>query len=144
MHCSTRHHWLLSLLLIISSSILSGQRVTIVESTKEWTYQEGNANIPVDWNTLGFDESAWLVGNGGIGYGDGDDSTVVPDVQSVYMRQQFTIDNLSEITDLSLYGSFDDGFVAYLNGFEIARFNLSGMPPAFDSSTEIFKEAELD
>jgi len=143
MHCSTRHHWLLSLLLIISSSILSGQRVTIVESTKEWTYQEGNANIPVDWNTLGFDESAWLVGNGGIGYGDGDDSTVVPDVRSVYMRQQFTIDNLSEITDLSLYGSFDDGFVAYLNGFEIARFNLSGMPPAFDSSTEIFKEAEL-
>jgi hypothetical protein len=38
---------------------------------------------------------------------------------------------------------YDDGFVAYLNGVEIARANLSGLPPLFDQPSDGLHEALL-
>lgn len=71
---------------------------------------------------------------GGIGYGDDDDMTVVPNVPSIYLRRNFIIHDTSVITMLYLFVDFDDGFVAYLNGNEIARANIGtpGIEPAFN------------
>ncbi len=134
---------ILGLSLLTLTGVMSAQAVTLLESTHEWSYQEGNATLPSDWYTLDYDDSTWDVGNGGIGYGDNDDSTVLLDVKSVFMRQEFTIHNLEEINGLSLFGSFDDGFVAYLNGVEIARSNVSGQSPSYTTSADHYKEAEL-
>ncbi len=60
----------------------------------------------------------------GIGYGDDDDNTVVPQTVSVYLRCKFNIDDVSQIAGLFLNVDYDDGFVAYINGNEIARENL--------------------
>jgi spore coat protein CotH len=96
-----------------------------------------------DWTDINYDDGTWLSGQGGIGYGDDDDGTVIGQTQSVYMRQVFTISEVSDITSLSLFASLDDGFVAYLNGVEIARENIEGIPPPYTASTITFKEAEL-
>jgi len=107
----------------VTSTLISAQAVTLLNSGDLWSYQEGNPGIFNNWMMQGYDDSVWEVGNGGIGYGDDDDSTLLTDAQSVYMRQEFTLFNLEEITELSLFASFDDGFVAYLNGVEIAKKN---------------------
>jgi hypothetical protein len=54
---------------------------------------------------------------------------------SVYARIPFQVDNLSNVDglQLSLRSMFDDGFVAYLNGVEIARHNAPEQV-AFNSS----------
>lgn len=38
---------------------------------------------------------------------------------------------------------YDDAFVAYLNGTEIARANISGQPPLFNQASDGLHEALL-
>ena len=76
------------------------------------------------WRTPEFDDSHWIEGTGGIGLGDNDDETSIGRGYSVYMRTWFTINDKSNITQMFLMADYDDGFVAYLNGIEIARANM--------------------
>ncbi len=66
-----------------------------------------------------------MVEPAGIGYGDDDDSTVLTDMQSeyisVYMRRSFNVEDHTQVTGLTLAVNYDDGFVAYINGTEVAR-----------------------
>ncbi|MGH9869646.1 MAG: LamG-like jellyroll fold domain-containing protein [Candidatus Polarisedimenticolia bacterium] len=93
-----------------------------------WRYMKGTVQPPAEWNTAGFDEAGWLSGASGIGYGDGDDATVLADMQNgystVYMRRLFDVPSPSAIDGLDLKVDYDDGFVAYLNGVEVARRNV--------------------
>lgn len=94
----------------------------------------------VAWNDVDFNDSAWSEGAGGFGYGDGDDTTIV-NIQniaySVYIRQEFTpsAEDLANENNLQFTVTYDDGFVAYLNGQEIARRNL-GTPGNFVPYTQ--------
>ena len=104
----------------------------VVSAADYWSYFPGYSQPPEGWNTPGFDDSSWLSGPGGIGYGDGDDMTVTANVPSVYLRRAFSLHDTGVISDIVLFVDFDDGFVAYLNGHEIARANIGsiGTEPA--------------
>jgi hypothetical protein len=95
-----------------------------------WRYMPGFTEPPANWNTVGFNDSGWSLGLGAVGYGDGDDSSVVAPTISVYQRYSFTISDTSKIVMAALLLDFDDGFVAYLNGKEVARYNVGaqGIP----------------
>lgn len=116
---------------------------TAVYDDVNWNYKIGDQSIPSNWNELDFIASGWLTGKGGIGYGDNDDNSVVPEgTISVYSRTTFTVSDPSVISAALLNIDYDDGFVAYLNGIEIARAGLTGNPPSWDEfSTE--HESEL-
>ena len=90
------------------------------------------------WFLNDFDDSAWRKGVGGTGYEtqSGYERMIGPNLDvrdamfdeagSVHVRIPFEIDDLDAIRnggDLTLGMRFDDGFVAYLNGEEIARAN---------------------
>lgn len=106
---------------------------TIVSAGDEWRYIIPNAATPANWKNPSFDDSSWLVGYGGIGYGDGDDQTLAPEgTISIYMRRQFELYDTAVLIQALLNIDYDDGFVAYLNGIEIARANIDGYPPIYD------------
>ncbi|MEC8895956.1 MAG: hypothetical protein VX675_06505 [Planctomycetota bacterium] len=95
----------------------------------EWSYLTGNAPGPEpDWILLDFDDFDWELGPTGIGYGDGDDATEILDMSGnyvvVYTRKIFELE-LDTIESLVLSCAIDDGFVAYINGQEIGRFNVA-------------------
>ena len=90
-----------------------------------FSYSIGSSNISIEWKSLGFVDDSWVKGPSGFGYGDNDDSTLVDaETLSVFVRKSFQIDDLNSIKELILHVDYDDGFVAYLNGSEIARANL--------------------
>jgi chitodextrinase len=93
-----------------------------------WNYFKGTSNPGAGWDDVSFDDSAWLVGPIGIGFGDGDDATVLSDMQgsytTVYARKAFSLSDVSAITDMTLRMDYDDGFVAYINGVEVTRANM--------------------
>ncbi|TAH42231.1 MAG: T9SS type A sorting domain-containing protein [Bacteroidetes bacterium] len=95
-----------------------------VDAYQSWRYMVGSAALDPNWRELNFDDSQWSLGNGGIGYGDGDDATVVSQEISVMMRKTFTITDSASILEAILMMDFDDGFKAYLNGVEIASVNM--------------------
>ena len=97
-------------------------------------------NIPLTdpgaWRIPGFNDANWATGRSGFGYGDGDDSTVVPGgTITVLMRKSFMVSNLTAVKQLMLHVDFDDAFVAYLNGHEMARAQIgtNGIPPAWNT-----------
>ena len=91
------------------------------------------------WAGSGFYDSHWFRGSTGFGYGDGDDATILSDMRgnylSIYLRRRFMLDDPDQLENPILEIAYDDGFVAYLNGDEIARsanMESLGAPPAYD------------
>ncbi|HQI27627.1 MAG TPA: lamin tail domain-containing protein, partial [Sedimentisphaerales bacterium] len=96
-------------------------------------------HIPDDWKILPiFDDSAWMGVSGspgGVGFerSTGYEPFLGLDVQSVmygknatcYVRVPFQVggDLIGTFSELRLSVRYDDGFVAYLNGQEVARVN---------------------
>lgn len=125
-----------SFLLVFASgkdrSLLIDHYETAVFPETQWKYIEPTANLN-GWTSLLYNDNAWSSGKCGIGNGDGDDSTLVTiGALSVYLRKTFVIPNITAITNALLHIDYDDGFVAYLNGTEIARSGMSGTPPNWD------------
>jgi len=83
------------------------------------------------WTTRGFDDSKWLDGISGVGFADGDDNTVVPvGAASIYTRYRFDIPDASTIKQLIFKVDYDDGYILWLNGEEIARTaNVAALSP---------------
>lgn len=116
---------------------------TIVFAEDNWKYRIGNAEPPSDWYTSNFDDSSWAEGQGGFGYADDDDNTVIAPTNSIYLRKSFNIVELADLEMAILHADFDDAFIAYLNGVEIGRSNIEGDFPPFDATTPTDREAQL-
>ena len=91
----------------------------------EWRYLVGQpeeVGPPAGWNQPLFNDGQWPTGRPGFGFGDDDDVTVLPeDIGAVFLRRAFTIESVPN--NLALQVDFDDGFVAFLNGVQVAGAN---------------------
>ncbi len=99
----------------------------VVSPGAEWAWELGPAET-ASWTAPGFDDSAWSRGPAGFGYGDADDATVLLEMEDAFeelrIRHSFEGDGLTG--GLALFCSYDDAFVATLNGTEVARGGFDG------------------
>jgi hypothetical protein len=119
---------------------------TVVRDTQQWKYIVPTATTSVNWNQPNFDASTWQTNTGGFGFGDNDDGTIIPNGSiSVYMRKSFNITDINALSKIIFHMDYDDGFIAYINGVEIARNNLGtiGQPAAFNLLASASHEAQL-
>lgn len=118
---------------------------SIVLANQTWKYFSPSSAMPTNWNDMTYNDSGWSSGAGGIGYGDGDDATVIPGTLSVYLRKTFTVADTSILLQGILNADYDDAFVAYINGVEIARANIGtpGVPVAYNQAASGFREAQV-
>src|SRR5690349_8880669 len=105
----------------------------IVSRGVQWHYHKGTNAPQTLWRTMeSVDlDATWRLGPGGFGYGDNDDATILSDMRNLYttvfIRYEFDINTpLDPAAFLRLVVNYDDGFVAYLDGAEIARANVAG------------------
>ncbi len=127
----------------IPDSLLVNHWETALYDSNYWKYFIGDTNPDPDWNKVNTDNSSWLSGKGGFGYGDGDDNTLVPvGTVSEYYEKYFTVINKADLVGCILSMDYDDGFIAYLNGTEIARAGISG-PTSNTKITDSEHEAFL-
>ena len=106
---------------------------TLVPKNKAWKYLDDGSNQAAAWSAPSFDDSSWVSGPAQLGYGDGDEATVVsfgPDSNNkfitTYFRHTFNVADISSFVTLTLQLLRDDGAVVYLNGSEIHRSNMPG------------------
>ncbi|MEY4931527.1 MAG: hypothetical protein RI909_2251, partial [Bacteroidota bacterium] len=102
---------------------------TVVYDSMIWRFKS-NADPGADWNRPTFNDQSWAQGKGGLGYGDNDDRTVIGTTLAVFLRKKFTITHRDQIKEAILHLDYDDGFIAYLNGVEIARANMGNQTTA--------------
>ncbi len=108
-------------------------------------YFPGTIEPPVNWKDPSFNDASWGLTNGTVGYGDGDDSTIIAPATSVYERISFNVADTSNIALIAFLVDYDDAYVAYLNGKEISRANIGaqGFPPAYSDLAFNEHEANL-
>jgi len=81
--------------------------------------------------TPAYDDSSWPQGPAQLGYGDGDEATVIsygPDANkkypATYFRRHFTITDPTKLGNIRFRVVVDDGAVLYLNGVEFERLRM--------------------
>jgi len=98
----------------------------LINNETTWKYFAQTGEVTKGWNTLTFNDSKWKSGKTGFGYGDGDDNTRLENMygnfDKVYIRSSFSFEKGSR--PLHLYMYFDDAFIAYVNGKEVARSSV--------------------
>jgi len=93
-----------------------------------------------------FSDRDWMSGTGGIGYDTDVEYRHLIDIDlydqmyqgqtSCYIRIPFTFNaGEDELSSLTLKIRYDDGFIAYINGVEVARRNFTGTP-AWNSNAD--------
>ncbi len=114
----------------------------LVDHGDTWRYRKGTSAPAADWASVADAalDASWLSGAGGFGYGDGDDATVLSDMQrvtggaagyiTVYTRASFAVTTaMDPARHLRLTLDYDDGCIAYLDGVEVYRTpNVPGTP----------------
>jgi hypothetical protein len=117
---------------------------TLVNRGDNFRYHIPASSVSDSWTSASFDDAGWAEGPSGFGYDDGDDATIVlTGTRSVFLRRKFTVNSVEGLEELLFDVDFDDGFVAYLNGTEIARVNMNGSRPAWDDFATDNYEARI-
>lgn len=105
--------------------------LTIVSEGSMWKYYDKGTDLGIEWRALDYIDGSWLEGAAQLGYGDGDESTVVgygKDYDNkhptTYFRHSFTVADPTAYGALELRLLRDDGAVVYLNGTEVHRVNM--------------------
>jgi len=100
----------------------------IIKKGTRWKYWRGNRDPGAAWREVNFGDVGWAIGPSGFGFGDSDDTTVIQDMQgnylSLFTRLPFNVKDPNILDNLILRVDYDDGFIAYLNGKEIARASM--------------------
>src|SRR4051812_47301296 len=121
----------LALVSLAQGGTAGAATTTIVSAGSAWRDLDNGSNQGTAWRASSFVDSSWAQGNAQLGYGDGDEATVVSfggnpsaKFRTTYFRRAFTVTNPANLSDVTLNLKRDDGAVVYLNGVEIVRSNM--------------------
>jgi len=111
--------------------VIVGGTVSLINTGAVWKYWAQTAFPGNGWPTLAFADAAWPSGPAKLGFGDGDESTLVASngQWTTYFRRAFQIVDPSFYTNLTMRLLRDDGAVIYLNGAEVWRNNMPANGP---------------
>ena len=97
----------------------------------QWTYWDRGGDLGSAWRAAAFDDSAWAVGAGPLGYGETYLATTIgygADAShkyiTSYFRRGFNVADPAAVTALRAELMYDDGVVVYLNGTEVKRLHM--------------------
>jgi len=106
---------------------------------------------PGGWNvSAAFDDSAWTFATTGIGYdttggyapwiGSSPESNCQTALRyvntSLCYRRTFVVDDVQDLISLKLKMKYEDGFVAFVNGTEVARANCSVATMTYNTTAD--------
>ena len=128
------------LLLLLSAIFINAaiSQTSIFAYGSSWKYLDNGTDQGTAWAAASFDDAAWLSGNGQLGYGDGDEATILSygaDINNKYVTTYFR--KTINITNPAAFSSFtanvkrDDGIIVYINGVEIYRNNIAAGPVSY-------------
>ncbi len=112
------------------SGTVTSNLITSGAAGAVWKYLADGSNQGSAWRAPAFNDTAWSQGAGQLGYGESDETTVIPSGPTSnryitsYFRHSFIVTDAGAFTSLNLGILRDDGAIVYLNGTEVARTNM--------------------
>ncbi len=113
------------------ASSYSSTLVSLIDRESFWKFSD-SGNLPTaNWTAENFVDTPWQQGQAQLGYGDGDEKTIVNfgndaanKYITTYFRKTITVADTVGLQKLEGTALFDDGIVIYLNGEEVMRNNM--------------------
>ena len=114
----------------------SSQAAVLISTNSQWSYREGTneASTPIGaWRTNWVEDGTWLRGNAPFYYDTKTPrvftgNTYIDDMYtkyySIFLRCTFVVTHAAEVGGLVLNNICDDGFVMWINGYEVKRHNM--------------------
>ena len=106
----------------------------LVPKNALWKYAvTGGPGLGTTWRGMAYNDNTvtWAQGSAQLGYGDGDEATVIgyggnpaARYMTTYFRKSFTVADPQAVTALKVQLLRDDGAVVYLNDTEVMRSNM--------------------
>ena len=131
MRTAHRHGLLAFLrLVVICAPACATAATTLVPTGALWHYHDDFAAPAADWYRRSFNDATWQIGHAQLGYGGGDETTVITSDSArpitTYFRHTFVVTQAAFFSTLTLRLLRDDGAIVYLNDTEIYRSNMPG------------------
>lgn len=134
------------------------ETLRLVDGSSPLAYHVPGSDIGTTWRDAGFSDPSGLFTDQsggaplfpGVGYDNGGDydpliGTFVPSgTTTVFIRIPFEIDDPAAFSGLLLEMQYDDGFVAWINGVEVARSAGAPAVPTWNSTSSQNHEADLN
>lgn len=107
--------------------------ITVVNETEPlffaagsaWKYWDSSTDPGALWTTAGYDDTNWPVGAGHMGFGNGNETTLLTPGNARYcFRKSVVVDDVDELEDVYFHVVHDDGAVIFVNGQEVFRTEL--------------------
>jgi len=110
---------------------LAGTGTELLPSGSTWRYRDTGVAPGSGWTSPGYDDSRWAVGEAPLGYGEGDEATVVsyggdPATRhaTTWFRARFRVADAEAVAGLACRLVRDDAALVWINGREAGRFGL--------------------
>lgn len=116
---------------IIATLSVCAQDQTLIPFESNWKYLDNGSNQGTAWRSPSFIDTAWASGPAKLGYGEGDENTVVSYGANssnkhitTYFRHTFQINDISLVKNFLIKLIKDDGALVYVNGQNVMRSNF--------------------
>jgi hypothetical protein len=100
----------------------------LVTYESEWRYLDDGTDQGSSWSGVDFDDSSWSIGDGQLGYGEGDENTVISygansnnKHVTTYFRREFYLRDPDSVNSMVIGLVRNDACAVYLNGNEVFR-----------------------
>ncbi|HNY78378.1 MAG: lamin tail domain-containing protein [Sedimentisphaerales bacterium] len=137
---------------------LATAEVLVAQGAEATALVPTDGSLGSDWTLAGFNDAHWLHGTTGVGFdypgNVGLDVGAMRGVNpTVYVRIPFRVEDEASVNRLTLHMKYEDGFVAYLNGFEVVRsnapsqaslsWNAAATENRLDSDAVVFEDFDI-
>jgi uncharacterized repeat protein (TIGR02543 family) len=129
-------------------STLPPQDVTLIATGAVWHYRDTGTNPGTNWMSSGYVDAGWAQGAAQLGYGEGDEATVVSGANAssnhltTQFRKHFAVTDPARLGNIRCRVVVDDGAVLYLNGTEFARLRMNAGPITYTNLANANPPAE--
>ncbi len=130
---------------VAQSYVSSTELDLVIPLNHTWKYLANGSDQGTAWRNASYDDSSWSSGLGELGYGDGDEETIVPFVDTdpgtagdqknatTYFRTKFIVPDATIVTAAEFKVKYDDAVILYLNGVEVVRSPNIVSNPAYNT-----------
>ncbi len=114
----------------------------LVNTRSTWKFLRGTSEASqpnnASWRAIGFNDSAFANASAPFWYGDTQTGgTQLTDMRNnyrcIFLRQTFTVTAPGDISVLHLGAFCDDGYIAWINGVEVFRYNVPAGAPTINT-----------
>jgi hypothetical protein len=111
---------------------VDSESISLIPQKSTWKYFDKGTLPSVSWANAAFDDATWAEGQAELGYGDGNEQTVVSygadagnKYITTYFRKSIMVADTTDFQVLTGSVQYDDGVIVYLNGAEVFRGNMA-------------------